>query len=480
MKTKVIIEEANGFKIIQNNGTFYIAPIPISVASKILSIDTADWDNKGSKFNGINRVVINSHKKDILEALENRSIILPNAIIAYIEHEYFSFTEVKAYENEYAKFGTIKFFKDPDKPDSKNAVILDGQHRFTALCDWTRSKGEDFPLYVVFFQAPHPKDAKGEEFEKLCLTVMSQVNKSRPLTDSEQKLIIARTKEVASNSKLKEFVTLIVKKLDADTKCPLKYSYMSKKPANKKATWLKLSVWINALTNSFNDSHNPRILQNVWVEASASDRKILEDSWEVSICVDMLGHGLKAVYGLVKNLWEKKPSTQRLYHNIGIRSIGSIIDIVNAEEQIYSRDPARKFYRIVSDPEKVMKKIQIALLPIIKIKWEASKTDPASMIEVKQQQDIDTNFSKSLGKLINEFAQKRKEWEEGKNRSPFEFDFSIKNSNYMLIYEQKVEMSHQEFEDYRTTIESGNFLIDYNVPSAIVPPVKKARKAKSK
>ena len=50
----------------------------------------------------------------------------------------------------------------------------------------------------------------------------------------------------------------------------------------------------------------------------------------------------------------------------------------------------------------------------------------------------------------------------------------------MLIYEQKVEMSYQEFEDYRTTIESGNFLIDYNVPSAIVPPFKKARKAKSK
>jgi hypothetical protein len=70
-----------------------------------------------------------------------------------------------------------------------------------------RSAKEDFPLYVVFFHEPNLKDGKTpEEFEKLCLEVMSQVNKSKPLSESEQKLIIARTKEVASNSKIKEFV----------------------------------------------------------------------------------------------------------------------------------------------------------------------------------------------------------------------------------------------------------------------------------
>lgn len=55
MKQKILIGESNGFKIVQNNGTFFVTPIPISLASKILSIDTASWDNKNSRFIGINR-----------------------------------------------------------------------------------------------------------------------------------------------------------------------------------------------------------------------------------------------------------------------------------------------------------------------------------------------------------------------------------------------------------------------------------------
>ena len=480
MRQKILIGESNGFKIVQNNGTFFVTPIPISLASKILSIDTASWDNKNSKFIGINREVIIKHKKEILGALENRTIILPNAIIAYIENEYFSFTEIPGFGTDHSKFGKVKFFKAHDKSeDSRTAVILDGQHRFTALSEWMRSAKEDFPLYVVFFHEPSLKDGKNpEEFEKLCLEVMSQVNKSKPLSDSEQKLIIARTKEVASNSKIKEFITLITNELDGDQKCPLKYEYRNKKPANKKSSWLKLSVWVNAIANAFNDSHSPRILQMVWVEASGANRTITSSAWEVKICVEMIKLGLQAIYGLCSKYWENKPAKQRLYHNVGIRSLISIIDVANASEELYSRDPARQFYRKISDTDKVIQKLQIALLPILKIKWEADKSNPNSMIEVKQQQDIDLNFSANLCKLVNEFSTKRKDWTDGKDISPFTFDFVVKNSNSTKIYEQKIEITYAEFKDYENTIEDGGFMPDYKLPVLAPPKLKEKKKQK--
>ena len=119
------------------------------------------------------------------------------------------------------------------------------------------------------------------------------------------------------------------------------------------------------------------------------------------------------------------------------------------------------------------------MLPILKIKWEADKSNPNSMIEVKQQQDIDSNFSANLCKLINEFSTKRKDWVEGKDELPFSFDFVVKNSNSLKIYEQKIEITYAEFKDFDNTIEDGGFMLDYKVP-VLVPPKPKERKKPKK
>ena len=479
MSDKKVIGKSMAFKIIQNTGEFYVTPVPISIASGILSINTADWDNQSSRFIGINREVNQKHKKDILAALESRSIILPNSIIAYIEHDYFSFSEIPRMKTDFYTLGEVTFYKSISKgPDSRTAVILDGQHRFTALSEYNRGKGEDFPLYVVFFHEPDPKDQKAEECEKLCLNVMSQVNKSLPLSASEDNLIIARTKEVASNSKIKEFVTLVVNELDSDPKCPLKYQFKSKKPSDKKKSWLKLSVWVNTLTNSFNDRHNPRILQAVWGEVADGSGTINSTSWQVKICVDMIKNGLKALYGLCSDYWEEKTSKQRFYHNVGIRSLISIIDTANATEELFSRDPASHFNRKVPDHKKVIMKLQVALYPIKKINWTANKLHKGSMIEVKQQQEIDKNFSANLCQLINEYGAKRKEWEDTKSTSSFSFDFTVRNTNAIEIFSQKIKITHAEYNDIKNTIENGDFLNEYKIPT---PPEKKEKqKAKNK
>ena len=474
-KDLITICKAKAFKIQQPTGSFYIVPLLSKKAAEILGFDSLKWNEKDSTFSGINRVIKPLHKLKILEAINNGTIILPNSIIAYIKHDYFSFEEISDFKTDAARIGNVTFYKS-SSDTSTPSIILDGQHRFCALKERGSEKGEfDFPFYVVFFHQP-ADPAERTKFDELCLDVMTQVNRNEKLSDSELGIITIKKGKLLDRNNPKDFIALVVKNMNDKSACPVKFSFgKSKKHPLKGMQFLKLSVWVNAIKSVFEAKHFPRPLQQIWEEAKNSS-DIISDSWQVQRFEDMTTLTFQAIYGLLSKNWERKTSLQRLYHNIGIRTILAAFDVISREESLFSEEGKRQFVRLCIDDKEAIRRIQKRFFPLTLLNWEATLGDTSSMIEIKQQQDIDAFFLSEVINLIKTFKLKCGNWESGGDATDFSFNFRIMNSASRCICDQEIKLTKKQWNEFSKTIDDDRYLLKYTTAT----PTPKGKKDKKR
>lgn len=478
-KELISIGTSKAFKITQPTGSFYVVPLLTKMATEILGLDSLKWNEKDSSFSGINRTIKPQHKARILAAINNNTIILPNSIIAYIKHEYFKFQEIKSFKTDAATVGEVSFWKSASE-DSPPSIILDGQHRFSALKERGSEKGEfEFPFYVVFFHQPDDS-AERTKFDDLCLDVMTQVNRNVELSATELGIISIKKGKLLDKNEPKDFLAIVVKNMNDKAACPVKFSYgKGKKHSVKGMQFLQLSVWVNAIKSLFLVKHFPRPLFQIWEEAKNSPVSIRKDSWQVTRFEEMVTLAFQAIYGLLPEFWERRTSTQRLYHNIGIRAVLAGFDVISREESLFSEEGSRQYARLCPDTNTAIRRIQKRFFPLKLLNWKAIKGDSSSMMDIKQQQDIDKHFMHKVIELIKNYKIKYDEWEKGSNSDDFSFHFKIVSSSSQCVCDQSITISKKQWVGYSKNIDDDYYIKTY-VTHVATPKARKARKKKNK
>src|SRR5262249_51249324 len=134
------------------------------------------------------------HVKEIIEGLQQASVIIPNPIIAYMLPGAFEFAGSPGSKSP-TEIGEGKILV-PIDGDKQVGFVIDGQHRVAAMRKMSLEAGEeDLTVGVVLFLAPDDAVQRAE-FEEFVLEQMSIINSAKPLSDNESLLVQQRIEKV--------------------------------------------------------------------------------------------------------------------------------------------------------------------------------------------------------------------------------------------------------------------------------------------
>ena len=274
---------------------------------KIADISRVSRDNDG-KLIGYQRAGVRRHVQDIVDYLNEDSILFPNSVILALSSKVkFIKSRGPSTGDGYAQAGILKI-TIPTNGASKPAWIVDGQQRALALskCE----KRQDFPIPVNAFVADDV-DLQRDQFFR--------VNSSKPLPHG---LITELLPEVSTilpaNLSAKKMPSAICDWLNQEKSSP--FHKMIRRASTSKedrpATVVNDNAIITAIKESLSQPSG----------CLFPCRNIATNETDFESIVAILVTYWSAVRDVFPDAWGKPPTKSRLMHGAGIRAMGRLMD----------------------------------------------------------------------------------------------------------------------------------------------------------
>jgi DGQHR domain-containing protein len=294
---------------------------------------------------GFQRPEIKAHVKAIIEYLDKKNVIFPNAVILAISPEV-KFVPSRGPRpdglSEIAQSGTltIPIYKEGERV----AWVVDGQQRSLAL---SKTTNLDIPIPVIAFVS----DSLEIQREQFIL-----VNKARPLPSRLINELLPETRGITLPRELnsRRIPSELCDLLNRDPKSP--FYQIIKRPSDKKIVGSSAVITDTAIINMIRSS-----LSNT-LGALAPYKSNGKDSPDIGAMYQLLLLYWRAVKEVFPNAWGKEPKNSRLMHSAGIEAMGILMD------RIYA-----KLSSASNNFELIKKEVEL-IAPICK--WTNGKWDP--------------------------------------------------------------------------------------------------------
>ena len=274
---------------------------------EIADISRISRDNDG-KLIGYQRAGVRRHVQDIVDYLNEDSILFPNSIILALSSKVkFMKSRGPATGDGYAKAGIIKI-PIPAEGSTKPAWIVDGQQRALALSKCEKRK--NFPIPVNAFVADDV-DLQRDQFFR--------VNSSKPLPKNLiSKLLPEANSTLPGNIPVKKVPMAISGWLNEQKRSPF---YRLVKRASNSSETKKTSV--------IDESAVEKMIQESFTQPSGClfpFRNMATGETDIDGVTNLLVTYWSAVRDAFPAAWGKPPSKSRLMHGAGIRAMGRLMD----------------------------------------------------------------------------------------------------------------------------------------------------------
>lgn len=264
----------------------------------------------GGKLIGYQRAGVRKHVQDIVDYLNEDSILFPNSIILALSSKVkFAKSRGPATGDGYAQAGVIKI-PVPINGAAKPAWIVDGQQRALALskCD----KRREFPIPVSAFVADDV-DLQRDQFFR--------VNSSKPLPHG---LITELLPEVSTilpaNLSAKKMPSAICEWLNQEKTSP--FYKLIRRASTSKEDKRTAIVNDNAIITSIKESLSQPS------GCLFPYRNIATNETDFESIISVLVTYWSAVRDVFPEAWGKPPTKSRLMHGAGIRAMARLMDRV--------------------------------------------------------------------------------------------------------------------------------------------------------
>lgn len=274
---------------------------------KIADISRISRDDDG-KLIGYQRAGVRKHVQDIVDYLNEDSILFPNSVILALSSQVkFINSRGPATGDGYAKAGILKI-PIPINGATKPAWIVDGQQRALALSKCEKRK--NFPIPVNAFVADNV-DLQRDQFFR--------VNSSKPLPHG---LITELLPEVSStlpaNLSAKKMPSAICDWLNQEKTSPfhqlIRRASTSKE--DKSSTIVNDNAIITAIKESLSQTSG----------CLFPFRNIATGETDFDSIIAVLVTYWGAVRDVFPDAWGLPPTKSRLMHGAGIRAMGRLMD----------------------------------------------------------------------------------------------------------------------------------------------------------
>lgn len=276
---------------------------------KIADISRISRDDDG-KLIGYQRAGVRRHVQDIVDYLNEDSILFPNSIILALSSKVkFMKSRGPATGDGYAKAGIIKI-PVPAEDATKPAWIVDGQQRALALSKCEKRK--NFPIPVNAFVADDV-DLQRDQFFR--------VNSSKPLPHG---LITELLPEVSTilpaNLSAKKMPSAICDWLNQEKTSP--FHKIIRRASTSKEDKATAIVNDNAVITAIKESLSQP------AGCLFPYRNIATGETDFESIISVLVTYWSAVRDVFPDAWGKPPTKSRLMHGAGIRAMGRLMDRV--------------------------------------------------------------------------------------------------------------------------------------------------------
>lgn len=272
------------------NLNLFVLTMNMSEIDSVCTISTIFRDSN-YLLQGYQRTEIRNHVDNITNYIQSEHAIIPNSIIMGLSTQ----TKIKHIEDELYELNI---------PDGiKSAVLVDGQQRVAAL---KQSGRENFYFSVCVFIHDDV------EFERQQFLL---INSAKPLSRSLIYELLPHANGLFNSDLIrKKLPSLIVQLLNYEESSPLKG--LVKLTTNPEGI-----IADNSLIKMVDNSLREGALYHFRGEAIRTYRQ--EDCQAV---VYLLSEYFKAVRNVFNDEWGKKPKDSRLFHGVGIISLGQLFD----------------------------------------------------------------------------------------------------------------------------------------------------------
>lgn len=305
-KSKTI--ERRALLIAQNDDhPLYLFTLTGEELLKIADISRISRDDNG-KLIGYQRAGVRKHVQDIVDYLNEDSILFPNSVILALSSEVkFTKSRGPATGDGYAQAGILKI-PVPANGATKPAWIVDGQQRALALskCE----KRRNFPIPVNAFVADDV-DLQRDQFFR--------VNSSKPLPHG---LISELLPEVSTflppNLATKKMPSAICDWLNQEKVSP--FCRLIKRASTAKDDRSTAVIADNSIVKMIEESLcQPSGCLFPYRNISTGQT----DFESITLLLCCYWSGVKTIF---PNAWGKPPAKSRLMHGVGIRAMGRLMD----------------------------------------------------------------------------------------------------------------------------------------------------------
>ncbi len=274
---------------------------------KIADISRISRDEAG-KLIGYQRAGVRRHVQDIVEYLNQDSILFPNSIILALTSRV-RFTQSRGRANDedaLAKAGTLEI-PLPFNGGQKPAWIVDGQQRMLALA---KCKRPDLPVPINAFVADEV-DLQRDQFLR--------VNSSKPLPRGLiSELLPEVTTSLPANLAAKKMPSAICDWLNREQTSP--FYELIRRASTTKEEKSKTAITDNSVL---------KMIQESLSQPSGClfpYRNIATGETDFDGITSLLVTYWTAVSKVFADAWGKPPAKSRLMHGAGIRSMGRLMD----------------------------------------------------------------------------------------------------------------------------------------------------------
>ena len=326
-KTNAQFLERRALRIDQNPlHPLYLFSLTGDELMKIADISRLSRD-EGGKLIGYQRAGVRRHVQDIVEYLDQDSILFPNSIILAISSRVrFKQSRGPATGDGLAKAGTLEI-PLPLNGGPKPAWIVDGQQRAIAL---TKCKKRDLPIPINAFVA--------DEIE-LQRDQFLRVNNAKPLPRGLiTELLPEVTTTLPSKLSSKKMPAAICDWLNRESRSP--FCGLIRRATTPKEDISKMAVSDNSVVKMIEESLSQPS------GCLFPYRNIATGETDFEGITSILVTFWTAVSKAFPDAWGKPPSKSRLMHGAGIRSMGRLMDrimpIINLRKPTAESDVIRE------------------------------------------------------------------------------------------------------------------------------------------
>ena len=319
--------QRRALRIDQNNKhPLYMFALTSDELLQVADISRITRDETG-KLLGYQRPDVRRHIQDIVEYLNEDSIIFPNSIILALSSSVkFKQSRGPATDDGHAKAGTLEI-QLPLGDGPKPAWIVDGQQRAIAL---SKCKRRDLSIPINAFVADEV-DLQRDQFLR--------VNSSKPLPRG---LITELLPEVSTNLpanlSAKKMPSAICDWLNREKVSP--FFGIIQRASTPKEEKIKTVIADNSIVKMIEESLS---------QPSGSlfpYRNIATGETDIEGITKLLTTYWSAVREVFPEAWGKPPTKSRLMHGAGIRSMGRLMDrimpIINLNKSTAKDDVVRE------------------------------------------------------------------------------------------------------------------------------------------